>query len=141
MKNFNKDNESGKNHEGVNPNMPLKYLTVSSIIGDNVINTKGEHMGAIHDIMIKLSTGMIEYFVIEMGGFLGIGEKFFAFPYRLLIVDSVSETFVLDQELDTLKNAPGFDKEHWPDTNSHQFSNSGAYWGNFVGSNGGAVPY
>jgi hypothetical protein len=53
----------------------------------------------------------------------------------------MSETFVLDQELDTLRNAPGFDKEHWPDTNSHQFSNSGAYWGDFVGANGGAVPY
>lgn len=141
MKNFNSDNTSGINHKGVNPNMPLKFLTASSIIGDKVINKKEENMGEIKDLMIDLNTGKIEYFIIELGGFLGMGEKYFAFPYSLLTVDPKNETFVLDQKLETLKNAPGFDKEHWPDTNSHEFDNSGGYWGNFVGANSGSVPY
>lgn len=138
MKDFNKDNESGVNHEGVKPNMPLKYLTASSIIGDKVTNPSEEHMGSIKDIMIDLSTGKIEYFIIELGGFLGIGEKYFAFPYPLLTVDPTTETFVLDQEPETLKNAPGFDKDHWPETNSHQFGHAYTYWGDFMGSNTGA---
>jgi sporulation protein YlmC with PRC-barrel domain len=141
MKNFNSDNNSGINHEGVNTNRPLRFLTASSIMGDKVLNKKEEHMGSIKDIMIDLETGKIEYYIVEIGGFLGIGEKFFAFPYRLLTVDSVSETFLLDQDLEVLKNAPGFDKEHWPDTNSHQFENSGTYWGGFIGVNSGSVPY
>lgn len=141
MKNFKKDNESGINHEGVNPNMPLKYLTATSIIGDQVMTVSGEHMGDIKDIMIDLSSGKVDYFILELGGFLGIGEKYFAFPFSLLHVDPKNEDFVIDQKFDVIKNAPGFDKDHWPDTNSHEFDNSGGYWGSFMGANVGAVPY
>jgi sporulation protein YlmC with PRC-barrel domain len=140
MKNFKEDNASGVNHEGVDSNRPLRYLTASSIIGDKVMNPAAEHMGTIKDIMINLSNGKIEYLVIELGGFLGIGEKYFAFPYSLLKIDTKNETFILDQELENLKNAPGFDKEHWPETNSHQFDHSYSYWGEFMGSNIG-TPY
>jgi len=139
MKNYNKDNTTGKNHEGAYPNRPLKYLTASSIIGDKILNKKGEDMGEIKDVMIDLDTGKIEYFIVELGGFLGIGEKYFAFPFRLLKVNSKSETFLLDQDLQTLKKAPGFDKEHWPKTNSHEFDQSGSYWGGFMSGNTGVA--
>jgi hypothetical protein len=88
--------------------------------------------------MIDLDTGKIEYFILELGGFLGIGEKYFALPYSFLKVDVKNETFILDQELERLKNAPGFDNDHWPGTNSHAFENSSTYWGGFMGSNTGS---
>jgi sporulation protein YlmC with PRC-barrel domain len=134
MKNYNEDNHTGKNHEGVKPNMPLKYLTASSMMDDKVMNKAGEHMGSIKDIMIDIPSGKIDYFIVEMGGFLGIGEKFFVFPYSLLTIDPTTETFLLDQDLETLKNAPGFDKDHWPQTNSHQFDDYATYWGGFIGT-------
>lgn len=137
MKNYNLDNSTGMNHEGVNVNTPLKYLTASSIIGDQVTNPDRVHMGVIKDVMINLSNGCITYYIVELGGFLGIGEKYFAFPFNLLKVDSKTESFVLNQSLDTLNAAPGFDKEHWPDTNSHEFDSSGRYWGSFMGPNTG----
>lgn len=140
MKTFEADNLSGKNHEGAHPNMPLKFLTTSSIIGDEVLNCDGEKLGKINEIMIELASGKIEYVVIELGGFLGMGEKYFAIPFSLLKVDAKQEVFVLDQNKETLNAAPGFDKDHWPKTNSHQFDNAGAYWGSFMGSNTG-VPY
>jgi len=140
MKTFEADNLTGKNHEGAHPNSPLRYLTATSIIGDKVENPAGEHLGHIKDIMIDLDNGKIEYVVIEMGGFLGIGEKFFAIPYSLLKVDSKKAIFILNQSRDVLKNAPGFDKEHWPETNTHLFD-SGYYWGSFMGANTGAEPY
>jgi len=141
MKTFKEDNLTGRNHEGPHPNSPLRFLTASSIIGDKVTTTKGEHMGKIYDIMIDLISGKIEYIVIELGGFLGIGEKFFAIPYPFLKVDAKNEVFVLDQSIDNLKNAPGFDKHHWPETNTHEFDNAGTYWGGFMGVNTGGVPY
>ncbi|MFT6868461.1 MAG: sporulation protein YlmC with PRC-barrel domain [Cyclobacteriaceae bacterium] len=141
MKNFKTDNTSGTNHEGVNSNMPLRYLTATSIIDDKVMNPANDHMGNIKDIMIDLYNGKIEYFIIELGGFLGIGEKYFAFPYSVLIVDPIAQTFILDQDLETLKKAPGFDKDHWPGTNSHQFEHAKTYWGDFMGPSTGGVPY
>jgi len=141
MKTFDADNQSGRNHEGPHPNTPLKYLSASSIIGDEVVTRGGEHLGMIKDIMIDLREGKIEYVVIELGGFLGIGEKYFAIPYPLLKVDAKNQAFILDQLKETLKKAPGFNKEHWPETNTHEFDNASSYWGGFMGANSGAVPY
>lgn len=140
MSKFDEDNLSGENHEGSRANMPLKFLTASSVIGDEVYNQAEEHLGTIKDIMLDVIGGKIEYIVIEMGGFLGIGEKFFAIPYPLLKVDPANERFILGQSKETLKNAPGFDKDHWPETNAH-FQSSYSYWGGFMGANTGSVPY
>lgn len=113
------DNLTGVNHEGAHPNLPLKYLTASSIIGDKVHNGKDEHMGKIADIMIDITTGKIEYIVIEFGGFLTIGEKYFAIPFGLLQVDPAKKVFIFDQPKEMLEKAPGFDMNHWPETNLH----------------------
>jgi sporulation protein YlmC with PRC-barrel domain len=140
MKTFEIDNSSGKNHAGPHPNSPARFLTSTSILGDKVLNPKGEHLGTIKDIMIDLTEGKIEYVVVEFGGFLGIGEKYFALPYSVLKLDAKNQAFLLDQSRDVLKNAPGFDKEHWPETNTHLYD-SNAYWGGFMGANTGSVPY
>src|SRR4051812_39494086 len=113
------ENLTGVNKEGAHPNMPLKFLTASSIIGDKVYNDKNEHMGKIEDIMIDITTGKIEYVVIEFGGFLTIGEKYFAIPFSLLKVDPDRKAFLFNQSREMLEKAPGFDINHWPETNFH----------------------
>ncbi|MEO7766851.1 MAG: PRC-barrel domain-containing protein, partial [Ferruginibacter sp.] len=77
-----------------------------------------------------IQTGAIEYYIIEFGGFLGIGEKFFAIPFNLLKIDPVQQVFVFDQKREMLEKAPGFDKEHWPETNIHYYD-ANAHW-NFM---------
>ena len=42
-----------------------------------------EQLGEIIDIMLDIKTGMIDYYVVEFGGFLGIGIKYFAIPFQL----------------------------------------------------------
>ena len=119
------DNLTGVNHEGARPNMPLKFLAATSILRDKVHNEKGEHMGKVADIMIDITSGKIEYVVIEFGGFLTIGEKYFAIPFRLLKVDTVNKAFVFNQPKEILEKAPGFDMNHWPETNLH---GEESYW-------------
>ena len=113
------ENLTGVNREGTHPNVPLKYLTATSIIGDKVHNEKDEHIGKIADIMIDITTGKIEYVVIGFGGFLTIGEKYFAIPFGLLRVDSGNKAFIFNQSREMLEKAPGFDMNHWPETNFH----------------------
>jgi len=125
------DDLTGINQGDLYANTPLRYLTASSIIGDKVHNEIDEHMGEIKDIMIDLVTGKIDYFVIEFGGFLGIGIKYFAIPFSLLQVDAEKRLFIFKGSRETLQNAPGFDIDHWPDTNIH-FENINSYWG-FMG--------
>jgi len=119
MKTFLEENLTGVNNEGRHPNVPLRFLTASSIIGDKVYNDKDEHMGKIEDIMIEITTGKIEYVVIEFGGFLTIGEKYFAIPFNLLKVDPEKKAFRFNQPREMLEKAPGFDLNHWPETNFH----------------------
>jgi len=95
------------------------YLTALSIIGDKVHNNQGERLGEIKDIMIDIISGKIDYYVIEFGGFLGIGTKYFAIPFSLLQVDPAKKIFLFNQRKETLEKAPGFDMDHWPDTNIH----------------------
>ena len=137
MTTLSRENQTGINQEGKTPNLPLKYLTATSIMADKVIDRSGEKLGAVKDIMIDITTGKIEYVIIEFGGFLGIGEKFFAIPFRLLTVNTEEHAWVLDQSRATLEKAPGFDRDHWPKTNDHAWESSGSYWGNFMGPNTG----
>jgi hypothetical protein len=90
-------------------------LSASTIIGDPVHNGMNEDLGKIEDLMIDLSNGRIAYAVLSFGGFLGMGNKLFAVPFKAMTVDSEKHAFVLDVPKDRLKQAPGFDKDHWPD--------------------------
>lgn len=133
-----KENKSGKNSDGVNANWPVQMLTASSIIGDHVENRKGEKLGKIKDVMVNMKRGFIEYVIVEFGGFLGAGEKLFAVPFDALELKAGKQVFLLEREKDFLEKAPGFNKNHWPGTNSHHYTEVDSYWGSFMGPSVGA---
>ena len=137
MRSLEIDNLTGENTSSDDANTPVKYLTATTIIGDKVYNRMDESLGDIKDIMLNLHDGRIEYVVIEFGGFLGIGEKFFAVPFRALELDTSRHAFILNQRREVLENAPGFDKDHWPETNSREMKGSYSSWGSFMGPNSG----
>lgn len=120
-KNYEVDNQTGVNHEGPDANNPVRRLTARSITGDKVENPGGDELGKIEDLMINIHTGEVEYAILESGSFLGIGGKLFAIPFRELQLNPAKEVFVLNREKEYLKEAPGFDKAHWPDTNDHRY--------------------
>jgi sporulation protein YlmC with PRC-barrel domain len=124
---YERDNLTGKNQGALLPNQRGRYLTASSVIGDKVVNSAEEHLGEIQDIMLDMENGKIDYIIIEFGGFLGMGVKYFAIPFRLLHLDAPNKRFVFNQSREKLENAPGFDMDHWPDTNLH-FDEVHSYW-------------
>jgi sporulation protein YlmC with PRC-barrel domain len=92
-----------------------ELMAASSFEGEPVVNLQGETLGEIEDIMLDVRSGRIAYIVLSVGGLLGIGEKYFAIPWHALALDTDRKCFVLDADKERLKNAPGFDKERWPD--------------------------
>ena len=123
-----KDNMSGENHTSLYPNRPVRCLTATSFIGDKIFNNLNEELGEVNNFMLNINKGTIEYVVIEFGGFLGMGEKLLAVPFRTLLLDVNRHAFILGVKREVLKNAPGFDKEHWPETNSHVLRSVSDYW-------------
>lgn len=104
--------------------MANNLLSSSSITGDSVKNRAGEDLGNIKDLMVDVSSGKIEYAVLSFGGFLGLGDKYFAIPFHQLGVDTANECMILNVDQERLKDAPGFDKDNWPNFADAKFRDS-----------------
>jgi sporulation protein YlmC with PRC-barrel domain len=92
-----------------------RVMSASSLAGDDVRNHAGEKLGTVDEIMIDVPTGQVAYAVLSFGGFLGMGDKLFAIPWSSLTLDEDEKCFILDMDKGRLENAPGFDKNNWPD--------------------------
>ena len=97
-----------------------RVLSAGSIIGSKVVNSGGEQLGTIKDLVVDLDDAQIAYAVLAFGGFMGLGDKLFAIPLEALIFDTRANQVVLDVDRDELKTAPGFDKEKWPDSAQYE---------------------
>lgn len=97
-----------------------RVLPATTIIGDKVINTAGEQLGTIKELMIDLEGGLIAYAVLSFGGILGMGDKLFAIPWEAFTIDTDNHTFILNVDKEVLENAPGFDKDNWPDNAKYE---------------------
>jgi sporulation protein YlmC with PRC-barrel domain len=95
--------------------MASRVLSASTLNDDDVYNLEGEKLGSIKEIMLDIDTGNVAYAVLSFGGFLSLGEKLFAVPWHALTVDTDNHRLVMDVDEERLKNAPGFDDDHWPD--------------------------
>ena len=89
-------------------------MSAGTLTGDDVYNQHGEDLGDIKEIMLDMRSGRVAYAVLSYGGFLGLGDKLFAVPWGALKLDAENKRFVLNVEKNRLADAPGFDKEHWP---------------------------
>jgi sporulation protein YlmC with PRC-barrel domain len=98
-----------------------RALSASTITGDPVKNANGDDLGNIEEIVIDLDSGRVAYAVLAAGGFLGLGEKFFAIPWDMVTVDLDNKEVVLDLEKELLEKAPGFDKDNWPEASDRTY--------------------
>ena len=114
---------------------PFRIQKASDLIGKPVENPRGEKLGEVQDLAIDAERGRVAYAVLSFGGFMGVGEKWFAIPAGALTLPDDCKHFVLAVEQDRLKNASGFDKDHWPKmedatwgTEVHEFYGQRLYW-------------
>jgi sporulation protein YlmC with PRC-barrel domain len=89
-------------------------MGADTLLGNDVYNERGENLGNIKEFMIDMASGRIAYAVLSFGGFLGMGDRLFAVPWQALKLDTANKRFALNVVKEKLKNAPGFDKDHWP---------------------------
>jgi len=111
-----------------------RVLSASTLAGDQVRNLAGEDLGKIEELMIDIPTGRIAYAVLSFGGFLGMGNKLFAVPWEAFTVDEREHELILNVDKKMLEDAPGFDKDNWPDMADPD-------WGSQIYSHYGFKPY
>jgi len=106
--------QSNGNGSSVKMQSAGSLLSATTITGDEVRNLRDEKLGKIEDLMLDINEGKIRYAVLASGGFLGMGDRLFAVPWKSLKQDKENHRFTLDVDVERLKKAPGFDKDNWP---------------------------
>lgn len=93
--------------------MNSRLISSVAMIGSEVKNLEEQDLGDILDIMMDEDSGNAAYAVIATG-FLGLGERYFAVPWKAFIINPKKELVQLDISKEKFKKAPSFDKEAWP---------------------------
>lgn len=115
--------------------IPGMVKAKEEVIGRTVKNIQDDNLGEIKELVLDKISGVVAYAVLESGSFLGLGGKLFAIPWNSLEYDRSNECFRLNIDKERIKNAPGFDKDHWPDMSNKTWGKSvfeyygtKAYW-------------
>lgn len=90
---------------------PLQ-MRASELIGSAVFGTRGERVGEVRDVILDARDGTIRSFIIEYGGWLGIGEREVALAAARLA--QRGEKLVLEGTEEALRSAPAFERPVWP---------------------------
>jgi len=95
----------------------------SGLLGMEVRNRENQKLGEIKDLVME-SPGKVNYAVLAVGGFLGIGEKLIALPPSALELGADGDYLILDADKAKIQAAPGFAATNWPAPNDpeiHRF--------------------
>jgi hypothetical protein len=80
---------------------------VSKLMGSTVVNDHKDEIGTIDDIVV--SRDRVLFAILQVGGFLGLGGRLVAVPYKDLVLDDPSGKIVLPgASRDELKKLPEF---------------------------------
>jgi sporulation protein YlmC with PRC-barrel domain len=104
---------------------------VSNLLDFDVYNRQDEQVGSVRDMVFNLQEMKIDYLIVDMGGFLGIGGKLVAVPYDQVEVQAATSesaqsssgsessnqpqnAIILDVTKDQMDQAPEFNPDMLP---------------------------
>lgn len=100
---------------------PIRDMRVSEVLDMEVRNPQGEELGTIEDLVLDVKNEQVHYVVLSHGGILGVGNKLFAYPIKAFQPGQEADKLVLNMPKERLENAPGIDKDQWPDWSNPRY--------------------
>lgn len=110
-------------HSGTMASATMRDMRASKLIGSDVRNAQDENLGNIKDLIIDVTNDRVYYAIVSFGGFLGLGDKLFAYPVGAFRQVGNDDKVILNVAKERLKNAPGFDSKEYPDFNTPKYRN------------------
>lgn len=101
-----------------------QIVKTCDVIGKDVVSSENDSLGKIEEIVLDKVTGHARYAVLSCGGFLGVGDKLYALPWKSLNYDETEDAFKLSLTKEKFKSAPNFSKNQWPDFADSTFDRS-----------------
>jgi hypothetical protein len=113
-----------------------RLIGSDKVEGTSVRRSNGDKIGSIDRVMIDKRSGKVAYAVMSFGGFLGMGEDYYALPWSALRYNENLDAYELNVSDDQLRNAPaasanffdaGVIDRRWED-DIHQHYRAAPYW-------------
>lgn len=86
-----------------------QLISADKVAGTAVYGANRDKIGDVKSVMIDKRSGKVEYAVLSIGGFLGMGTKFHPVPWSKLDYNTDLGGYHLNMTADQLKGAPSMD--------------------------------
>jgi sporulation protein YlmC with PRC-barrel domain len=102
--------DAGKTRDAASTGKPFKPF--SRAVDLKVLDSSGEKIGEIHDLVIHLDDGRVAYALVDSGGVMGMGEKTCAVPLSAFREGPKDDQISLSVTKQQLESAPKAPKDH-----------------------------
>jgi hypothetical protein len=93
-----------------------RFARATQILKGDVKDRSNKDIGDVEDMVVSLPSGQVSYVVLEFDRAWNPDDKLVAMPMKALKSEDGDGTdLVYQANRDTLKGAPSFDKNRWPD--------------------------
>jgi hypothetical protein len=113
-----RDRERHFGHDDTHRGLPIdetsRLIGSNKVEGTAVYGRNGDRLGTIYNFMVDKFTGQVEYAVMTYGGFLGMGQRYYPLPWRILNYDIREEGYRIDMSDRDFERAPSFTRQDEP---------------------------
>jgi sporulation protein YlmC with PRC-barrel domain len=101
-------------HKGLPINETEQLIASNKVEGTPVYGREGERLGTIYNFMVDKRSGQVEYAVMSYGGFLGMGQRYYPLPWRILTYDTNEGGYRVNMDYRDMERAPSFGRNDEP---------------------------
>jgi hypothetical protein len=102
-------------HEGLPIEETSRLIASNKVEGTPVYSRDRQRLGTIYNFMVDKVSGQVEYAVLRYGGFLGMGQRYYPLPWRVLTYHRDAGGYVIDMLARDFEDAPSFDRDSEPE--------------------------
>lgn len=96
------------------PGQSASQMSAEQFIGSKLVDSQGEELGEVQEVVIDAQGGKIHAVAFEMGGVAGVGGKKFAVPANEIKPGKSPGQFMINAQKQKLENGEGYAKGQWP---------------------------
>jgi hypothetical protein len=101
-------------HEGLPISETGRLIASNKVEGTPVYGRGGDRLGTIYNFMVDKYSGQVEYAVMSFGGFLGMRQRYYPLPWRILSYDTRQGGYRIDMSHKDMERAPSFSRDDEP---------------------------
>ena len=102
-------------HEGLPIEETSRLIASNKVEGTPVYSRDRHKLGTVYNFMVDKLSGQVEYAVLRYGGFLGVGQRYYPLPWRVLTYHRDAGGYVIDMLARDFEDAPSFDRDSEPE--------------------------